>query len=392
MAMEWFRMYHGMPFDTKLRVVAKRAGQPMGVAVVVWACILDAASQSDPRGIAVIDAEEIAVALDFEVEAVEAVLAAMLDKGMMDKDGHLEAWDKRQHTTSTERSKKSRAKKKSGATGGNAAQLGATAGNSSQRKNSKKSPDTDTEADTDSDAEENTDTDSKKDSNTKNRTREEKKESEEEKQQNCGKDADKNQKQILQQMADIWNEEVQSKITPNQNAILTKKRKELLTARWIDEFAEDIRAWRYFCEIIGRSEFCLGKIEGKDWTIDLTWAVQSSDRVAKILEGGFSGGKHPSKPPSCDIPEFQDAWDEVLRRLAHHHGKAAIRSWFSNTVITKAEDTPDGVMLTLECPREFVRGWIEKHFLADLNHHWRECDYSSRPVIGIQLQTKEAAS
>ncbi|MCH2548252.1 MAG: hypothetical protein MK052_11685 [Alphaproteobacteria bacterium] len=394
MAMEWFRMYHGMPFDTKLRVVAKRAGQPMGVAVVVWACVLDAASQHDPRGIAVIDPEEIAVSLDFDVEAIEAILAAMLDKGLLDEDGHLTAWDKRQHTTSTERSKKSRAKKKGDAAAGNTRQRGATGGNTAQRKNSKKSPDTDTDLDTDS--EENTDreADSKKDSDKKIRAREEKKECEEEKQQSCGKDAEEkpDPKQMLQQMADIWNEEVQSKITPDQNAILTQKRKELLTLRWIDEFAEDIRAWRYFCEIIGRSEFCLGKIEGKDWTIDLTWAIQSSDRVAKILEGGFSGGKHPAKAPSCNLPEFADAWDDVIRRMEHHHGKPAIRSWFSNTVITAAEDTPDGALLTLTCPREFVRGWIENHYLTDLNHCWEEQSVCSRSVVGVQLAIKEETS
>lgn len=390
MSMEWYRAYHGMPYDPKLKVVAKRSGQSMAFVVAVWACVLDAASQHDPRGTIDIDPEEIAVFQDMELEVVEAILEALKSKNLIDEDNHLTNWHKRQHTTSTERSQKRRAKKKGDATHGNGKQRDATAGNAVQRKKGKKDPDTDT--DTEADAEENTDTDSKTNSNTKNRTREEKKESEKEKQQSCGKDAEKNKTQMLQQMADIWNEEVQSKITPNQKAILTKRRKELLAARWIDEFAEDIRAWRYFCEIIGRSEFCLGKIEGKDWTIDLTWAVQSSDRVAKILEGGFSGGKHPSKPPSCDIPEFQDAWDDVLKRLAHHHGKAAIRSWFSNTVITKADDTPDGVMLTLECPREFVRGWIEKHFLADLNHYWRDCDYGSRPVIGIQLKTKEAAS
>lgn len=390
MSMEWYRAYHGMPYDPKLKVVAKRSGQPMAFVVAVWACVLDAASQHDPRGTIDIDPEEIAVFQDIELEVVEAILEALKSKNLIDEDNHLTNWHKRQHTTSTERSKKSRSKKKGDATGSSGTQRGATSSNAAQRKNGKKDPDT--EADTDSDAEENTDSDSKTNSNSKNRTREEKKESEEEKQQSCGKDAEKDKKQMLQQMADIWNEEVQSKITPDQKAILTKKRKELLAARWIDEFAEDIRAWRYFCEIIGRSEFCLGKIEGKDWTIDLTWAIQSSDRVAKILEGGFSGGKHPSKPPSCDIPEFQDAWDDVLKRLAHHHGKAAIRSWFSNTIITAAEDTPDGVMLTLTCPREFVRGWIENHFLADLNHYWRDCDYGSRPVIGTQLKTKEAAS
>jgi hypothetical protein len=388
MAMEWFRMYHDMPFDTKLRVVAKRAGQPMGVAVAVWACMLNAASKHEPRGIAVVDAEELAVALDFEVEAVEAVLQAMLGKSMIDGDGYLEAWDKRQHTTSTERSKKSRARKKGDAADGNTKQRGATRGNTAQRKKGKKDPDTD--RDTDTDLDENTDAESdlKKETDKNLRTREEKKESEEEKPSIGGKDKN----QILHQMLDIWNEEVQNKITNGQKAILTPKRKELLTLRFIDEFAEDIRAWRYFCEIIGRSEFCLGKIEGKDWTIDLTWAIQSADRIAKILEGGFSGGKHPAKPPSCTLPEFADAWDEVLGRMAHHHGKPVIRSWFSNTEITHAEETPDGVMLRLECPREFVRGWIEQHYLTDLNHCWDEQTSCSQPVVGVQLAIKEVSS
>ena len=389
MSMEWYRAYHGMPYDPKLKVVARRSGQPMAFVVAVWACVLDAASQHDPRGTINIDPEEIAVFQDMELEAVEAILAALKSKDLIDEDNHLTNWHKRQHTTSAERVKKHRDGKKRDVTPRNTKKRDVTAGNAKKRKND---PDTDADTETDSDAEQRADTDSKKDSNSKNRTREEKKESEEEKQQSCGKDAEKDKKQILQQMTDIWNEEVQSKITPDQKAILTKRRKEQLAARWVDEFAEDIRAWRYFCEIIGRSEFCLGKIEGKDWVIDLTWATQSSDRVAKILEGVFSGGKHPSKPPSCDLPEFADAWDDVLKHLAHHHGKAAVRSWFSNTVITAAEITPDGTMLTLQAPREFVRGWIEKHFLADLNHYWRDCDYSSRPVIGVQLKTKEAAS
>ena len=143
--MEWYRMYHGMPFDTKLRVVAKRSGQPMGLVVAVWACLLDAASSYDPRGIAEVDPEEIAVALDFEMEAIEAILTAMQDKEMIDEDGYLTAWDKRQQTTSTERSRKSRArnKEKSDAAYCNSMQRDATPRNATQRKNSKKPPDKD---------------------------------------------------------------------------------------------------------------------------------------------------------------------------------------------------------------------------------------------------------
>ena len=132
MSMEWYRAYHGMPHDPKLQVVAKRSKQPMACVVAVWVCVLDAASQHDPRGVINIDAEEIAVVMDMELEAVEAVIQSFRDKKMLDENNHLTAWDKRQHTTSTERSKKSRAKKKSDAADGNAKQRGATRGNTKQ--------------------------------------------------------------------------------------------------------------------------------------------------------------------------------------------------------------------------------------------------------------------
>lgn len=390
MSMEWYRAYHGMPYDPKLKVVARRSGQPMSSVVAVWACVLDAASQHDPRGTINIDPEEIAVFQDMEMEAVEAILDALKSKNLIDEDNHLTNWHKRQHTTSTERMKKHRDTKKRDVTGSDAKRHGVTRGDAKKRKND---PDTDADTDSEADTEQRSDSDPKKDSNSKNRAREEKRESEGEKQPSCGKDAEQSQSDILRQMADIWDEEVQSKLTNGngQKAILTEKRKELLTARWIDDFSEDIRAWRYFCEIIGKSDFCLGKIEGKDWTIDLTWATQSSDRVAKILEGGFSGGKHPPKPPSCALPEYRDGWDEVIKRMTHHHGSAAIRSWFSNSTITTATQTPDGVMLTLEVRSEFLRGWIEKNYLTDLNHCWGEV-ICSRPVIGVELKTKEASA
>src|SRR5690606_29735969 len=137
----------------------------------------------------------------------------------------------------------------------------------------------------------------------------------------------------------------QSKLSHSQKAILTPKRKELLTCRWIEDFAEDIRAWKYYCEIIGNSDFCLGKLEGKDWTIDLTWAIESSDHVAKILEGGFSGGKHPSPPPACHDPLLQTGWDHVLACFSDKHGKATCKSWLSGTEVQGVQSSPDGLFV-----------------------------------------------
>ena len=325
--MEWYRAYHGMPYDPKLQVIAKRTGQPMAMVVAVWICLLDAASQHASRGVIAIDPEEIAVIQGMELAVVEAILQAFRDKGMIDKNSRLASWDKRQHMTSTERSQKHRAGKKQDATPSNAAQRSEAKASGAERKNQKKSPDTEqSRSETDSDAE----TDSKKESEQKeNRARAEKRELEREKQQIGGKDSEQSGSQILEQMLDIWNAEVQSKLTRGHKAILTPKRKEQMTRLWLEDFQQDMRAWRYYCEVIGASDFCLGKLEGKGWTIDLSWAVESSDHVAKILEGGFSGGNHPPKAPACDVPALQEAWDRVLEAFQKKHGKASGRSWLS---------------------------------------------------------------
>lgn len=380
MSMEWYRAYHGMPYDTKLRVIAKRTSQPMAVVVAIWACMLDAASQHDPRGFIKIDPEEVAVVQDLELEVVEAVLQAFHDKGMIDENNHLTAWDKRQHTSSTERSRKSRSTKKKDATDGNAMQRGATASSRKQRKNA---PDTDADTDYRTDSDSEVKADSKTETKKKKTEREEKEECEKEKQQIGGKD-------ILEQMLDIWNEEVQSKLSHGQKAILTPKRRELLTCRWLEDFAEDIRAWRYYCEIIGSSDFCLGKLDGKDWTIDLTWAIESSDHVAKILEGGFSGGKHPTPPPACHDPKLQTGWDHVLACFTSKYGKATCKSWLSGTEVRGVEQSPDGPFVIIVCRNGFTQQWLQQHYQTDLNLWWSEHSYNSRRIVGVQLTIKEA--
>lgn len=391
--MEWYRAYHGMPYDPKLQVIAKRTGQPMAMVVAVWVCLLDAASQHASRGVIAIDPEEIAVIQGMELEAVEAIIQALRDKGMIDKNSRLASWDKRQHMTSTERSQKHRAGKKQDATSGNAAQRGETKTSGAERKNQKKSPDTEqSRSETDSDPEAEAEADSKKESEQKqNRARAEKREREREKQQISGKDAEQSGSQILEQMLDIWNAEVQSKLTRGHKAILTPKRKEQMTRLWLEDFQQDMRAWRYYCEVIGASDFCLGKLEGKGWTIDLSWAIESSEHVAKILEGGFSGGKHPAPPPICHDPLLQTAWDHVLACFSGKYGKASCKSWLSGTEVVGIEPHPAGAFVIITCPNKFIQQWLEQHYRADLNLWWAEHSYQSRRITGVEFQIREAS-
>ncbi|MDE3015742.1 MAG: hypothetical protein KGI29_02330 [Pseudomonadota bacterium] len=402
--MDWYRAYHGMPQDTKLKVIAHRTKQPMASVLSVWVCLLDMASQNNPRGNVVIDAEQIAVLQNLETEDVIKIINGFYEKNLLTAENRLTSWDKRQYTSPTERSKKSRAKTQRDAASCNAMQRDATPGNAAQQKSTQKKTDTERDnrlqnseaenrsqsAEPEKEAEVEAEKDLKKDSDKKLRAREEKGEREREKQKIGGQATDQkpDASGTLLQMLDVWNSEVQSKLTRGQKAILTPKRKEQMTLRWLEDFQQDMRAWQYYCQVIGASDFCLGKIEGKGWTIDLNWAVESSDHVAKILEGGFSGGNHPPKPPACNVIALQEAWGSVLRSFEQKYSRDTCRSWLANTVVTNTKSHSGRALATLQCPSKFVVDWITRHYLADLNRWFAEATKTGARVTGVELTTE----
>lgn len=97
----WFRCYHGAPADPKWKVVAARASHTMSRHVTpanvlaVWLCMMDCASQADPRGeLLGWDDEDVGALLDIPADEVTAIRAAMQGKTL---DGNrLKAWEKRQ--------------------------------------------------------------------------------------------------------------------------------------------------------------------------------------------------------------------------------------------------------------------------------------------------------
>lgn len=112
----WFRSWHGAPTDNKWLVIAKRAQvQPGIVSAIAWA-LLDYASQADERGsVKDFDVETYATFSGFEESAVNAVITAMQEKGVIGPDGRLTAWDRRQpkrEDDSAERVKEYRKRKR----------------------------------------------------------------------------------------------------------------------------------------------------------------------------------------------------------------------------------------------------------------------------------------
>jgi len=154
----WFRSWHGAPTDNKWLVIAAKAKvKPGVVSAVAWA-LFDHASQADERGsVKEFDTETYAVFSGFGENEVQAVIAAMLSKGVIDENGRLHAWDKRQpkrEDDSAERVRRHRENKKAGDAGSNGSNDGNDSADGVTQCNARKRTETHvthTEPDTETD-------------------------------------------------------------------------------------------------------------------------------------------------------------------------------------------------------------------------------------------------
>jgi hypothetical protein len=111
--MSWLCWHIGTTTDPKFGAVAKRCSNvTKHLVVAVWAHLLEQAFEATDKGsIEGIDTEDVAIALECEEDQVSAIIEAMAAKGLIE-DGKIANWNKRQNSTSTERVKRFRDKKK----------------------------------------------------------------------------------------------------------------------------------------------------------------------------------------------------------------------------------------------------------------------------------------
>jgi hypothetical protein len=109
--LSWYKIFSGLPTDERLAVIAKRAGVKRGEALAVWLALLDHAATASPRGsIEEMDAETLAVTLEFDPAAVEKVIAALREKNMILPGGMIVGWSRHQ-PLSTSRTRAFRARR-----------------------------------------------------------------------------------------------------------------------------------------------------------------------------------------------------------------------------------------------------------------------------------------
>lgn len=95
MSNQWLRLWHDMPTDPKWRTISRASKQRIGDVMGVYLHLLVSASASSSRGRAVaFNAEDVASALDIDIECVDAIVLAM--QGRVLDDDLLLGWEKRQ--------------------------------------------------------------------------------------------------------------------------------------------------------------------------------------------------------------------------------------------------------------------------------------------------------
>lgn len=114
---DWFRWHHGSVTDPKFQLVAKRAAASVAEVIAVWASLLEAASMAEDRGNpGQQDFEAIDCALGIQDGKALAIYTAMQTRSLVEPDGRVAAWVKRQpkrereDDTAAERKRQQRAR------------------------------------------------------------------------------------------------------------------------------------------------------------------------------------------------------------------------------------------------------------------------------------------
>jgi len=92
--MDWLRLHHDMPNDPKFKTIAKLSKTPISLVLSVYLHLLVSASRNVTRGHVDVTNEDLASALDVEIESINNIIDTM--EGRLLDNKKLTGWEKRQ--------------------------------------------------------------------------------------------------------------------------------------------------------------------------------------------------------------------------------------------------------------------------------------------------------
>lgn len=259
MANSWLRLWHDMPNDPKWRSISRASKQPISLVLSVYVHVLVNASNADERGRTKnLNSEDLASALDVDIEQVDAVLAAMQGR-VLDGDA-VTGWGKRQpirEDGAAERAKAWREAKKA------------------QQERSQTQPNASESQDADKDTDKELIVSKDTLSTAKLPT--------------CPHLAiidlfAKHLPELPQPKAELWDGARAKNLAARWKWVLTEKRRSTGTPHAGNK--EEALAWfdRFF-GYVAQSDFLTGR-DGKWQNCDLAWLTKA-DNFAKVLQGNY---------------------------------------------------------------------------------------------------------
>ncbi|MBL0941393.1 MAG: hypothetical protein IBJ00_01495 [Alphaproteobacteria bacterium] len=178
-------------------------------------------------------------------------------------------------------------------------------------------------------------------------------------------------------MLALWNDAIRK---PESPLALTFERKAVLAKSLKQSFDGNLDTWNAYCNRISKLPFLMGQGE-RGWKVSLEWALEP-DHIRKVLEGNYQQNNIPISQvvpvtsPVIDFTAVHPQWAKVCKFLIQSLGVPKFNSWFAN-LVPEQLDTSSPV---LRAPSLFVKEWIERLYLKDLEHAFRHLDGNIKSV------------
>lgn len=206
----------------------------------------------------------------------------------------------------------------------------------------------------------------------------------------------KNLKDFLGDMIDLWNITVQRhlKKPPVQ---LTHNRRQKLAHLWQGIMKQDLARWQTYCETIRDCRFLMGGSESA-FCVTFDWAL-NVDNVVKILEGAIYDATPASDETTalglpCDLPlqkpedlgpdlSTDPQWVAFCEAIKDEIGELSFKSWFADVVpLTFSESK-----VTLGAPTSFMRDALERDWQEPIEKTLASL-FSSQPKVSFVQATR----
>lgn len=182
------------------------------------------------------------------------------------------------------------------------------------------------------------------------------------------------QASIHQQMIQVWNDEVVSRVGEGaKNVFLTSTRANKLQVLLNTLLNHSFEEWKSYCQKISGIRFLMGQ-NNSGFKVNIDWALKPENAL-KVLEGAIYDRPEEVKQQALSQNEFEhlltrhcqstiapQQWHEVCKILTSKLGQACFQNWLKEITPLSVSET----VVQLEVKTRFLRDYISSTYGMEL--------------------------